>query len=80
MRTPTNAPPFRPVSESEAAQVFRDLKAAMEVVGLPSDGLYRDVRRGAEGGADIHVYGLGVVTLSGAKRLAALLHAARREG
>jgi hypothetical protein len=78
MRTTTKPPPIRPVSEPEAAQVFRDLKAAMEAAGLPSDGLYRDVRRGT-GSPDIHLYGLGVVTLSGAKRLTAVLHAARRE-
>ncbi|MEU9863891.1 hypothetical protein AB0D99_23755 [Streptomyces sp. NPDC047971] len=77
MSTPTNAPPIRPVSEPEAAQVFHDLKAAMEAAGLPSTGLYRDVRRGA--GADIHLYGLGTVTLSGAKKLTAVLRAARRE-
>ncbi|MFC8271374.1 hypothetical protein ACFUJR_02270 [Streptomyces sp. NPDC057271] len=80
MRTATNAPPIRPVSEPEAAQVFHDLKAAMEAAGLPSDGLYRDVRRGGAGSTDVHLYGLGVVTLSNAKRLTAVLHAARREG
>lgn len=77
MSTPMNAPPIRPVSEHEAAQVFRDLKVAMEAVGLPSAGLYRDVRRGT--GTDAHLYGLGTVTLSGAKKLTAVLHAARRE-
>ncbi|WP_329116758.1 hypothetical protein [Streptomyces sp. NBC_01353] len=77
MSTSTNAPPIRPVSEPEAAQVFHDLKAAMEAAGLPTNGLYRDVRRGT--GTDIHLYGLGVVTLSGAKKLTAVLHAARRE-
>jgi hypothetical protein len=78
MRSPTNPPPVRPVSEPEAARVFRDLKAAMEGAGLPTAGLYRDVRR-ATSGADLHLYGLGTVTLSDAKRLTAVLRAARRE-
>ncbi|MFB7369996.1 hypothetical protein ACFC0D_09170 [Streptomyces sp. NPDC056222] len=77
MSTSMHAPPIRPVSEPEAAQVFRDLKAAMEAAGLPSTGLYRDVRRGT--GTDVHLYGLGTVTLSGAKKLTAVLHAARWE-
>ncbi|GGY59507.1 hypothetical protein [Streptomyces tanashiensis] len=75
MRTTTNDPPVRPVSEREAAQVYVDLKAAMDSVGLPTNGLYRDVTRGP--GGDVHRYGLGVVSLTGAKRLTALLRAAR---
>ncbi|MFD9030341.1 hypothetical protein ACFVZW_04110 [Streptomyces sp. NPDC059567] len=78
MHSPTNPPPVRPVSEPEAARVFRDLKAAMEGAGLSTSGLYRDVRR-ATSGADLHLYGLGTVTLSDAKRLTAALRAARRE-
>ncbi|WP_024756778.1 hypothetical protein [Streptomyces exfoliatus] len=75
MRTPTTGPPIRPVSEPEAAQVFRELKAAMDTAGLPTNGLYRDVTRVP--GGDIHRYGLGVVGISGAKRLTALLRTAR---
>ncbi|MEV6326648.1 hypothetical protein [Streptomyces sp. NPDC051909] len=69
-------PLIRPVSEAEAAQVFRELKAAMEGAGLPANGLYRDVTRGP--GGDTHAYGLGVVSVGAAKRLAAVLHAGRR--
>lgn len=43
--------------------------------GLPTNGLYRDVTRAP--GGDIHRYGLGVVGVSGAKRLTALLRTAR---
>ena len=75
MHTPTTAPPARPVTEPEAARVYRDLKAAMDTAGLPTNGLYRDVTRGP--GGDIHRYGLGVVSLGGAKRLTALLRTAR---
>ncbi|MEU3483885.1 hypothetical protein ACI2LO_33705 [Streptomyces sp. NPDC033754] len=75
MRTPTNPPPIRPVSEPEAAQVYVDLKAAMDTAGLPTNGLYRDVTRAP--GGDIHRYGLGIVSLSGAKRLTAFLRTAR---
>ncbi|MFJ8658397.1 hypothetical protein [Streptomyces sp. NPDC093795] len=75
MRTTTNSPPTRPVSEPEAARVFRDLKAAMDTAGLPTSGLYRDVTHGPEG--DVHRYGLGIVSLGGAKRLTALLNATR---
>ncbi|MFD3724568.1 hypothetical protein [Streptomyces sp. NPDC058671] len=64
--------PFRPVSEPEAARVFRDLKAAMDSAGLPTSGLYRDVTHGP--GGDEHRYGLGVVSLGGAKRLTVLLN------
>ncbi|MBP2584337.1 hypothetical protein J3A78_004815 [Streptomyces sp. PvR006] len=77
MRTPPTPPPIRPVSESEAAQVFRDLKAAMDTVGLSTSGLYRDVTRSP--GGDVHRYGLGVVGVTGAKRLTALLRDARRD-
>ncbi|MFF9069132.1 hypothetical protein ACF09E_27615 [Streptomyces sp. NPDC014891] len=77
MRTPPTPPPIRPVSESEAAQVFRDLKAAMDTAGLSTSGLYRDVTRSA--GGDVHRYGLGVVGVTGAKRLTALLRDARRD-
>ncbi|MEV4937843.1 hypothetical protein [Streptomyces zaomyceticus] len=76
MRTPPTPPPVRPVSEAEAAQVFRDLKAAMDTAGLSTSGLYRDVTRSP--GGDIHRYGLGVVGVSGAKLLTALLRHARR--
>ncbi|MEU8621494.1 hypothetical protein [Streptomyces sp. NPDC048623] len=75
MSTTGNAPPIRPISEAEAAQVFRDLKAAMEGAGLPANGLYRDVRRGP--GGDTHAFGLGVVSVVAAKRLTAVLRAAR---
>ncbi|MDV5147982.1 hypothetical protein R1T08_28370 [Streptomyces sp. SBC-4] len=75
MRTPATSPPIRPVTEPEAARVYRDLKAAMDTAGLPTNGLYRDVTHGP--GGDIHRYGLGVVSLSGAKRLTALLRTAR---
>ncbi|RSS55179.1 hypothetical protein [Streptomyces sp. WAC01280] len=75
MRTPATSPPTRPVTETEAARVYRDLKAAMDTAGLPTNGLYRDVTRAP--GGDIHRYGLGVVSLSGAKRLTALLRTAR---
>ncbi|MFE0640929.1 hypothetical protein [Streptomyces sp. NPDC058877] len=78
MHASTNAPPIRPVSEREAAQVYVDLKAAMDGAGLPTDGLYRDVTRGP--GGDVHRYGLGVVTVAGAKRLTALLRATRSTG
>ncbi|MFE2562025.1 hypothetical protein ACFXGT_39670 [Streptomyces sp. NPDC059352] len=78
MRTPTTtppSPPIRPVTEPEAARVYRELKAAMDTAGLPTNGLYRDVTRSP--GGDIHRYGLGVVSLSGAKRLTVLLRTAR---
>ncbi|MGW8365151.1 hypothetical protein ACWGK1_31940 [Streptomyces wedmorensis] len=75
MSTTPNAPPVRPVSEPEAARVYRDLKAAMDSVGLPTNGLYRDLTRAP--GGDVHRYGLGVVSLAGAKRLTVLLRAAR---
>ncbi|MFD8974406.1 hypothetical protein [Streptomyces sp. NPDC059593] len=75
MRTPTPTPPTRPVTEPEAARVYRELKAAMDTAGLPTNGLYRDVTRAP--GGDIHRYGLGVVGVSGAKRLTALLCTAR---
>lgn len=75
MRTPATSPPTRPATEPEAARVYRDLKAAMDTAGLPTNGLYRDVTRAP--GGDIHRYGLGVVSLSGAKRLTALLRTAR---
>ncbi|WP_282695754.1 hypothetical protein [Streptomyces sp. CC208A] len=65
----------RPVTEAEAAQVYRELKAAMEEAGLPVNGLYRDVLRGA--GTDTHLYGIGAFTLIGARRLTAVLHAGR---
>ncbi|MCX5392817.1 hypothetical protein [Streptomyces sp. NBC_00094] len=57
MRTPTTTPPVRPVTEAEAARVYRDLKAAMDTAGLPTNGLYRDVTRTP--GGDIHRYGSG---------------------
>ncbi|KQX59426.1 MULTISPECIES: hypothetical protein [unclassified Streptomyces] len=78
MRTSTHTPPVhpsRPVSESEAARVFQDLKAAMDSVGLPTSGLYRDVTHSP--GGDVHRYGLGVVSLLGAERLTVLLRDAR---
>ncbi|MCX4982524.1 hypothetical protein [Streptomyces sp. NBC_00572] len=75
MRTPTNTPPIRPVSEPEAIRVYRDLKAAMDAAGLPTNGLYRDVTHSP--GGDIHRYGLGLVSLGGAKRLTFLLNSTR---
>ncbi|MFF8838662.1 hypothetical protein [Streptomyces sp. NPDC015130] len=75
MRTPTPTPPTRPVTEPEAARVYRELKAAMDSAGLPTDGLYRDVTHGGPGG-DVHRYGLGTVGLGGAQRLTALLRTA----
>ncbi|MER6097720.1 hypothetical protein ABT154_18050 [Streptomyces sp. NPDC001728] len=75
MPTPTTTPPIRPVSESEAARVFQELKAAMDSVGLPTNGLYRDVTHSP--GGDVHRYGLGVVSLRGAERLTGLLRDAR---
>ncbi len=75
MRTSADSPPIRPVSEPEAARVFRELKAAMDTAGLPTGGLYRDVTHGP--GGEVHRYGLGVVSLGGAKRLTALLSATR---
>ncbi|KOX42357.1 hypothetical protein [Streptomyces sp. NRRL F-6492] len=78
MGTPPPPPPTRPVSEAEAARVYRDLKDAMDTAGLPTNGLYRDVTHGP--GGDVHRYGLGVVGLGGAKRLTALLRTARAAG
>lgn len=75
MSTSTSSPPIRPISEAEAARVFRGLKAAMEGAGLPTNGLYRDVTRGL--GGDTHAFGLGVVSVGTAKRLTAVLHSAR---
>ncbi|MFC9703674.1 hypothetical protein ACFTWD_23605 [Streptomyces sp. NPDC056943] len=75
MRTPTPTPPTRPITEPEATRVYRELKAAMDTAGLPTNGLYRDVTRAP--GGDIHRYGLGVVGVTGAKRLTALLRTAR---
>lgn len=77
MTTQTTTPPARPVTEAEAGQVFHNLQAAMEGAGFPTNGLYRDVRRG-ENGADLHLFGLGHVTVAGAERLTAILRAARR--
>ncbi|MBD0712337.1 MULTISPECIES: hypothetical protein [unclassified Streptomyces] len=71
MRPPLHTPPVRPVSEPEAARVFRELKAAMDRAGLPTSGLYRDVIRSR--GGDVHRYGLGVVGVAGAKRLTVIL-------
>ncbi|MFI8369121.1 hypothetical protein [Streptomyces sp. NPDC085466] len=67
---------IRPVTEAEAAHVFRELKAAMEATGLPTNGLYREVLRGT--GTDTHLYGIGTFTLAGALRLTSLLQTARR--
>ncbi|WP_411071238.1 hypothetical protein [Streptomyces sp. cmx-4-25] len=78
MSAPTPPPPSRPVSEAEAARVYRDLKDAMEIAGLPTNGLYRDVTHGP--GGDTHRYGLGTVGVGGAKRLAVLLRTARAVG
>ncbi|MFC7918576.1 hypothetical protein [Streptomyces cinereoruber] len=78
MSAPLPPPPSRPVSEAEAARVYRDLKDAMETAGLPTSGLYRDVTRGPAG--DVHRYGLGTVGIGGAKRLAVLLRTARAAG
>ncbi|MER8231039.1 hypothetical protein ACIRQY_07600 [Streptomyces sp. NPDC101490] len=76
MHTSTNAPPpTRPVSEEEAARVYRELKTAMEGAGVPIKGLYRDVTRSPAG--DVHRYGLGVVGVTGAKRLTVILNASR---
>ncbi|MEU3750337.1 MULTISPECIES: hypothetical protein [Streptomyces] len=74
MRTPTPTPHTRPVTEPEAARVYRDLKAAMDTAGLPTNGLYRDVTHTP--GGDVHRYGLGTVGLGGAKRLTVLLRTA----
>ncbi|MFC8271303.1 hypothetical protein ACFUJR_01905 [Streptomyces sp. NPDC057271] len=76
MSTPTTAPPIRPVSESEAGEVFLALRDAMEDAGFPTRGLHRDVQPTHRG--DVPVYVLGSLTMSGAKRLTAVLRAARR--
>ncbi|MFF9148814.1 hypothetical protein ACF1BN_28560 [Streptomyces sp. NPDC014861] len=65
---------IRPVSEAEAAHAYRELKAAMEATGLPTNGLYREVLRGS--GTDTHLYGIGTFTLAGALRLTAVLNSA----
>ncbi|WP_435974740.1 hypothetical protein [Streptomyces sp. Qhu_M48] len=75
MHTSTPTPPTRPVSEQEAARVFQELKVAMDTAGLPTSGLYRDVTHSP--GGDIHRYGLGVVSIAGAKRLTVVLNSAR---
>ncbi|MET7759724.1 hypothetical protein ABZT27_34245 [Streptomyces sp. NPDC005389] len=77
MTMPTTAPPTRTPTEAEAGEAFRKLQAAMEGAGLPANGLYRDVRRGQ--GGDLHLFGLGHLTMAGAERLTAILRAARRQ-
>ncbi|NML50524.1 hypothetical protein HHL19_12720 [Streptomyces sp. R302] len=78
---PSTAPPatplIRPVSTAEAGEVFRELRTAMEAAGFPTQGLYRE-QRGTQYGP-MHIFGLGEVTVAGAKRLAAILRATRRQ-
>ncbi|WP_329622909.1 hypothetical protein OG357_22865 [Streptomyces sp. NBC_01255] len=78
MTAPTTEPPpiRRPVTETEAAETFVALKNAMEEAGFPAQGLYRDTLPSHTG--PVPVYGLGTLTMSGAKRLTAILTAARR--
>ncbi|MEU2119988.1 hypothetical protein ABZ567_31125 [Streptomyces sp. NPDC016459] len=76
MTAPTTEPPIRPVAEAEAGEVFLALRTAMEEAGFPSRGMYREVQPTHRG--DVSVYVLGSVTMSGAKRLTAILRAARR--
>lgn len=77
MSTPTTAPQLRPVSTREAGHVFLELREAMEAAGCPTQGLYREERGTRHG--PVHVFGLGEVTLAGAKRMVAILRAARRQ-
>ncbi|MFG3037767.1 hypothetical protein ACGFYZ_12745 [Streptomyces sp. NPDC048330] len=81
MSTSTTAPhtaaQLRPVSAAEAGEVFRELRAAMEGAGFPTHGLYREERATQYG--PMHAFGLGEVTVAGAKRMAAILRAARRQ-
>ncbi|WP_329422957.1 hypothetical protein [Streptomyces sp. NBC_01268] len=65
------------MSATEAGAVFQDLKSAMEGAGFPTQGLYREGRQTQHG--PMHVYGLGEVSLAGAKRMTAILRAARRQ-
>ncbi|QAX92788.1 hypothetical protein SEA_AUSTINTATIOUS_27 [Streptomyces phage Austintatious] len=77
MTAPRTAPQLRPVSTAEAGDVFRELQAAMDAAGFPTQGLYREERATQHG--PMHVFGLGEVTVAGAKRMAAILRAARRQ-
>ncbi|MCX4987108.1 hypothetical protein [Streptomyces sp. NBC_00572] len=81
MSTSTTAPPtapqIRPVSTAEAGEVFQGLRDAMEAAGFPTQGLYREARQTQHG--PMHIFGLGEVTVAGAKRMTAILRAARRQ-
>ncbi|MFC9794304.1 hypothetical protein ACFVJI_16810 [Streptomyces sp. NPDC127584] len=74
---PRTPPQFRPVSAAEAGVVFRELRGAMEAAGFLTQGLYREERATRDG--SLHVFGLGEVTVAGAKRMTAILRAARRQ-
>ncbi|QMP84106.1 hypothetical protein HQ601_00036 [Streptomyces phage Alderaan] len=74
---PSTAPQLRPVSTAEAGDVFRELRAAMDAAGFPTQGLFREERATPYG--PMHVFGLGEVTVAGAKRMTAILRAARRQ-
>ncbi|MEU7698952.1 hypothetical protein [Streptomyces sp. NPDC039028] len=73
---PHTPPQPRPVSAAEAGAVFRELRGAMEAAGFLTQGLYREERATPHG--PLHVFGLGEVTVAGAKRMTAILRAARR--
>ncbi|WP_031010616.1 hypothetical protein [Streptomyces sp. NRRL F-5727] len=74
---PSIAPQIRPVSTVEAGEVFLELRAAMDAAGFPTQGLYREERTTQHG--PMHIFGLGEVTVAGAKRMTAILRAARRQ-
>ncbi|MGW8762381.1 hypothetical protein ACWGN5_07760 [Streptomyces sp. NPDC055815] len=63
-------------TEEQAATVYIALRDAMAGAGLPADGLYRDVVTSSAG--ERSVYNLGFLDESSARRLTAILWAARR--
>ncbi|MFF6789513.1 hypothetical protein ACFY9C_10580 [Streptomyces filamentosus] len=65
------------MSTAEADDVFRELQAAMDAAGFPTRELYREERATQHG--PVRVFGLGEVTIAGAKRMTAILRAARRQ-
>ncbi|MFI1868158.1 hypothetical protein [Streptomyces jumonjinensis] len=65
-------------SEKAAGKAYEELVAAMAGAGFDTSGVYRDVRQGRDAASVHHVLSMGEMTIGTTRRLAEILHTARR--
>ncbi|MFF1776965.1 hypothetical protein [Streptomyces virginiae] len=75
--TDTPALPIRAVTEQEATQVFQELRATLAAAGYDTRDMRREVLR-SHSGPDTFMFSIGLLSMTGARKLTRDLQVPRR--